>query len=54
MVAAIWTTIVLLVAALATAMTLGWRRYTAVPLRRAQDIRGTSCYPQVHRGGPGA
>ena len=50
MVVAIWTSIVLLVVALATAMTLGWRRYTAQPVRiEEDDIGGTSCYPRVKR-----
>jgi hypothetical protein len=46
---AIWTTIVLLVTALATAMTLGWRRYAArtVPVRA--EIEGSTCYPKVKR-----
>lgn len=52
MVVAIWSTIVLLVAALATAMTLGWRRYSAEPVRiEEDDICGPTCYPRVERKG---
>jgi hypothetical protein len=45
---AIWVTLVLAVAALAAAMTLGFRRWSAqpVPARRV-DERG--CYPKVKR-----
>lgn len=46
---AIWTTIVFLVAALATAMTLGWRRYTARPVPVRAEIEGSTCYPMVKR-----
>ncbi|GKY87640.1 hypothetical protein [Sinisalibacter aestuarii] len=46
---AIWTFIVLLVAGLATAMTLGWRRTTAQPVKQEQEICGPTCYPRVKR-----
>ena len=46
---AIWTTIVCFVAALASAMTLGWRRQAAQPVRQEQEICGPACYPRVKR-----
>jgi hypothetical protein len=46
---AIWTSVVLLVAGLATAMTLGWRRYSAEPVKQEHEICGPTCYPRVKR-----
>jgi len=46
---AIWTTIVLIVAALTTVMTFGWRRCTAQPVKQEQKICGPTCYPHVKR-----
>jgi|GEM_PF-5173237 len=46
---AIWTTLVLLVAGLATAMTLGWRRTSALPVKQEHEINGPGCYPQIKR-----
>ena len=45
---AIWTSIALVVAALATAMTLGWRRAAAEPVR-LRRVEGPTCYPRVRR-----
>jgi len=46
---AIWTSIVFLVAALATAMTLGWKRHAARPEPVRARIEGPTCYPKVKR-----
>ncbi len=46
---AIWSTIVVLVSALATAMTLSWRRYAARPVPVKAEIEGPTCYPRVKR-----
>ena len=46
---AIWITLVLLVAALATVMTLGWRRHAARPMPVKAEIEGPTCYPRVKR-----
>jgi hypothetical protein len=46
---AVWTSIVFLVAALATAMSLSWRRHAARPVPVRAAIKGTTCYPKVMR-----
>ena len=46
---AIWASIVLIVAALAAAMTLGWRRHVARPEPVQAKIEGPTCYPKVRR-----
>lgn len=47
---AIWTTLVFTVAALATAMTLGWRKWAREPVRvTARPAETCGCYPKVKR-----
>lgn len=50
MMLAIWMSLVILVAALATVMTLGWKRYGAQPaLARVACVETEGCYPKVER-----
>ena len=45
----VWITFVLLVSALASAMTLGWRRHAVRAEPVKAEIEGPTCYPRVKR-----
>jgi len=47
---AIWSALVLFIAALAAAMTLTWRRHAAQPVRaKVPRVEDCGCYPRVKR-----
>ncbi|MCB1336452.1 MAG: hypothetical protein KDK10_02985 [Maritimibacter sp.] len=46
---AIWTTALLIAAAFGAAMTYGWKRSAAQPIKQEHDICGPTCYPRIKR-----
>jgi len=49
LIAAVVTSVLLLVGALSFAAALSWRRYGAQPVRVEAKLDGPGCYPRVKR-----